>query len=523
MNKRLKATSCALAVMLALSITTVSPKVGPFGLDAVSAATGAAPTPTPAKPTPSKPSTPSKSTSSTKSNTSTKSGSYSTSTNSTGLLRFNSVGSNVKLLQTALNNKGYKLAVDGIFGKLTLAAVKNFQSKNGLSADGLVGPATLAKVNAKPVKPTPVKPKPVTQPTTKGNVTVTKADTQLTNTKIIGNVTVSAANFTMSKNAKVEGNVYFTTQEAKDTFKIDATSSITGTKVLTQLDAVTTASIVRTEADLQTAISTKGGWITAILNDIKTTKELVLDGDFMNKKTPPASARKLALYSQDDKHVTTRKFTLTAPKLTIKSPDANITKGTFKGDVYVSAINFQLIDARVEGNVYFTTQAAKDSFKMDATSVITGKQILSEVDAVTTASIVRNEADLQTAISTKGGWITAILNDITTTKELVLDGAFMNKKTPPVSARKLALYSQDDKYVVTRRFTLTAPKFTVKSPDANISKGIFVGDVYVSAKNFQLIDAKVVGNVYFTTAEAQDSFKKDATSSITGVQELKTN
>jgi hypothetical protein len=35
------------------------------------------------------------------------------------------------------------------------------------------------------------------------------------------------------------------------------------------------------------------------------------------------------------------------------------------------------------------------------------------------------------------------------------------------------------------------------------------------------VDAKVEGNVYFTTDEAKSTFKKDAKSTITGKQELK--
>jgi hypothetical protein len=52
----------------------------------------------------------------------------------------------VKILQTKLNAKGYtpKLAVDGDFGSKTLAAVKWFQTKNGLVVDGVVGPKTWA-------------------------------------------------------------------------------------------------------------------------------------------------------------------------------------------------------------------------------------------------------------------------------------------------------------------------------------------------------------------------------------------
>ena len=49
--------------------------------------------------------------------------------------------------QKLLNEKGgYGLAVDGIYGSDTAAAVKTFQKKNGLTADGIVGPATFAKL-----------------------------------------------------------------------------------------------------------------------------------------------------------------------------------------------------------------------------------------------------------------------------------------------------------------------------------------------------------------------------------------
>jgi len=48
----------------------------------------------------------------------------------------------VKRVQELLNKHGYKLAVDGIYGPKTRAAVIDFQKKNGLDADGLVGPIT---------------------------------------------------------------------------------------------------------------------------------------------------------------------------------------------------------------------------------------------------------------------------------------------------------------------------------------------------------------------------------------------
>lgn len=52
---------------------------------------------------------------------------------------YGSSGNDVKNLQTLLNNNGYSLTVDGIFGKETQAAVKDYQSKNNLTVDGIVG------------------------------------------------------------------------------------------------------------------------------------------------------------------------------------------------------------------------------------------------------------------------------------------------------------------------------------------------------------------------------------------------
>lgn len=128
------------------------------------------------------------------------------------------------------------------------------------------------------------------------------------------------------------------------------------------VDVVTTASLVNEEAAFLNAISKDGTWIICTLGDLTTDKDLVLEGEFYDKAdTTKDLYRKLALYAQDaDKNVTAR-YILTAPKLTIKSPNAKIQGGTFKGDVYVEANGFTLQDATVDGNIYYSSQEFKDS------------------------------------------------------------------------------------------------------------------------------------------------------------------
>ena len=61
------------------------------------------------------------------------------------LSKFGSSGKEVTNIQTKLKNWGYyNGSVDGVYGSKTVAAVKKFQSKNGLRADGIAGSETLS-------------------------------------------------------------------------------------------------------------------------------------------------------------------------------------------------------------------------------------------------------------------------------------------------------------------------------------------------------------------------------------------
>ena len=75
--------------------------------------------------------------------------------NSGPSIRSGSAGSDVRRLQRLLVEMKILSfeRIDGNFGSATEAAVKDFQSGNGLTADGIVGPQTWSKLPADPQTP----------------------------------------------------------------------------------------------------------------------------------------------------------------------------------------------------------------------------------------------------------------------------------------------------------------------------------------------------------------------------------
>jgi peptidoglycan hydrolase-like protein with peptidoglycan-binding domain len=65
------------------------------------------------------------------------------------VLKNGSKGEAVTGLQSQLQRLGYDLGdADGVFGRRTADAVKQFQRDQGLAADGIVGPQTWAALEA---------------------------------------------------------------------------------------------------------------------------------------------------------------------------------------------------------------------------------------------------------------------------------------------------------------------------------------------------------------------------------------
>ncbi len=59
-----------------------------------------------------------------------------------GVVTYGSRGDSVRELQNILNQAGYELDTDGVFGQKTLSAVRSYQQQKGLDVDGKVGPKT---------------------------------------------------------------------------------------------------------------------------------------------------------------------------------------------------------------------------------------------------------------------------------------------------------------------------------------------------------------------------------------------
>ncbi len=307
----------------------------------------------------------------------------------------------------------------------------------------------------------------------------------------------------------------------------DTTTEDAGTESGTEeVDVVTTASIVDNGQAVVDGLSADGTWIVATLNDTETDQDIIVEGLFYDKDDESSDIyRKLGLYTQDADHNILEQFTLTAPKMVVRSENFKIQGGTFIGDVYVEANGFNVGKAAtVDGNIYFASQEYMDTFVVDETAEVTGTQEVAteEVDVVTTASIVDNGQAVVDGLSADGRWIVATLNDTETDQDIIVEGLFYNKDDESSDIyRKLGLYTQDADHNILEQFTLTAPKMVVRSENFKIQGGTFIGDVYVEANGFNVGKAATVdGNIYFASQEYMDSFVVDETAEVTGTQEV---
>jgi len=132
------------------------------------------------------------------------------------------------------------------------------------------------------------------------------------------------------------------------------------------------------------------------------------------------------------------------------------------------------------------------------------------VDVVTSASPKESGdgADLISGLSDSGFWIFSVLNDITLTEDLYINGDFFRSDNPASGVyRKLSLYAQDADRNVTAQYTLTVPNIFVTSTNMRIQEGTVRGNIFVDAMGFELYDATLEGDITFATRERMDSAK----------------
>ena len=137
------------------------------------------------------------------------------------------------------------------------------------------------------------------------------------------------------------------------------------------------------------------------------------------------------------------------------------------------------------------------------------------VDIVTSPSRVTDEEKLMRAVNES--WIVILENDVTTSKEIVLNSGFKkaDKDNPNKmvdTSRVVALYKTNENKEKIADYTLTVPK---------LEGGTIKGDLYIEAKEVKLEGTKIEGNVYFNNEEDKNTFHIDEGSKITGTMEIK--
>lgn len=133
--------------------------------------------------------------------------------------------------------------------------------------------------------------------------------------------------------------------------------------------------MVSNEEELSIAL--KESYRITIKSNIETNNELEMEGDFSKTDTTEGNkvshiGRELNLFYIDKSNNVINSYTLSVPKLIIKSNDTTIRGGKIKGDIYVESDGLILDDTKVEGNIYFKDKNSEDSFKLENTASISG-------------------------------------------------------------------------------------------------------------------------------------------------------
>ena len=131
------------------------------------------------------------------------------------------------------------------------------------------------------------------------------------------------------------------------------------------------------ENEEELAIALKEDYSITMKNNIDANNVLTMEGDFSKTDTTEENkvtqiGRKLNLFYVDDSNNIIKNYTLSIPKLIVKSNDTTIKGGKIKGDIYVDSDGLILDNTKVEGNIYFKNEKNKNSFKLENTASVSG-------------------------------------------------------------------------------------------------------------------------------------------------------
>jgi len=204
------------------------------------------------------------------------------------------------------------------------------------------------------------------------SLTIKSDNTRIKGGTVDGDLYVEGMNLQL-QHVVITGDVTFANADVEASFSADEDTTIEGDMMVESADVVSAASITDDPAAFKAAMAADGTWIASALTDFTYDEALVLEGDIDHEGT---MERKIALYEQDADRNITAEYTLTTPKLTIKSDNTRIKGGTIDGDLYVQASNLQLQHVVVTGDVYFASEDVKATFSADEDSTIEGEMIV---------------------------------------------------------------------------------------------------------------------------------------------------
>ncbi len=205
---------------------------------------------------------------------------------------------------------------------------------------------------------------------------VEHVNTRIQAGEVAGDVFVSAEGFELV-GATINGNLYFASEELRESANIDEDSTVMGEiRIGTVADAGTnpTEMTATNASNLQEALGPDGAWIVLFEGDVSVDQAVMIYGATYEEEGAEAPRRKLALYTQDEDRNVTARFTLAVPQLVVHHRNTRIQAGTVAGDVYVEEDGFELTSgATIDGNLYFASEALQESATIEDGTTVTGE------------------------------------------------------------------------------------------------------------------------------------------------------